>query len=517
MPQPHENVIPEAPLVALEDVCVHLAGRLVLERVSWNVRPGERWSITGGNGAGKSTLLKVAAGLLWPDAGCGLRQFCLPGSSPTESPLELRPNLTWVSPEDHQRRVRCAHGLPAGDVILSGWAGGDFPPRRVTSQMRARVAALAEGFGLTGVLGLRFERLSHGEQRRALLARAFLKPPLLLVLDEPLQGLDAANRGAALGALSALLRETPSLALCLATHRPEEECPAGMTHHLRLEAGKTFERHPAQPQAPNGACFKPDRECRETGALRTRSDAASQGASIITLRNVSVFSPDLEGSPPLLRDINWDFLEGEHWAVSGPSGAGKSTLLRLLYGELHAARGGKVLRFGKTLRELPMPRLRKLVSMVSPDIQIRYRANDRVEAVVASGLSAKLNDLPMPRGQALLRARAQLEALSLGDLEGRTLQTLSYGQARLVLLARALIAEPRLLLLDEPFDGLAPAARLAFSRHLDALASRKHLHLLVVTHHPEDLPQAINRVLRIEAGRIAGSGAPDPCNRRRRE
>ena len=162
----------------------------------------------------------------------------------------------------------------------------------------------------------------------------------------------------------------------------------------------------------------------------------------------------------VLHDVTWRLMPGEHWLVTGPNGSGKSSLLRVLHGQLRPALGGSV-----TWPALGNPRdvweLRKQVAWVSAELQAAYRYPSTVRACIASGFTSSVGATRRPTSEEARRIDELLEELELGSLAERLLSTLSYGQARRALLGRLLANRPRVLLLDEPWEGLdAPMAEL---------------------------------------------------------
>jgi len=201
----------------------------------------------------------------------------------------------------------------------------------------------------------------------------------------------------------------------------------------------------------------------------------------------------------VLRGLDWTVRAGERWGITGQNGAGKSTLLRLLAGEEQPAQG--------SIERLDLgPRadrwaLAGRIGLVSPELQARHRHGALAEHVAASGFEGTVGlDGPPPTGR-LAAALAAMERLGAAALAGRDVSTLSYGELRKLLLARALVAGPAVLLLDEPLAGLDPAARAATLAVVDQVA-RAGATLVVVTHHPDELPPSLDRMARLEGGRL---------------
>jgi len=202
----------------------------------------------------------------------------------------------------------------------------------------------------------------------------------------------------------------------------------------------------------------------------------------------------------VLGPLDWTVAEGEHWHVAGPNGAGKSTLVALLYGDLPAAAGGRIVRRGFR-PGTPIADWKARVGIVSPELQSMYAATAcTAEEIVVSGLYSSIGLDDTPTATELGRARRWLGRVGLGGLGTRRARELSYGQLRRVLLARALIAPRRLLLLDEPFDGLDAEARAIVATHVGEVV-RRGTQLVIATHHAEDVPPYVGRRLVLGARR----------------
>lgn len=238
----------------------------------------------------------------------------------------------------------------------------------------------------------------------------------------------------------------------------------------------------------------------------SRPDSASEGQRretwgppLLELSGVSLAF----GGIDVLADITWSLLPGQHWAVFGPNGAGKSSMARLLAGDLHPC-AGRITRFG-----LPEPAslwdLRARMGLVAWDIQAQYPGGTTVLDVLLSGFfgSFGLYDEPLEHMRA--KAHACLDRLGLSPLAGRPFVSLSQGQARRIMIVRALIHGPEALLLDEPLGGLDPRARGEVLGLLDDLAVQG-CQLVMITHNPGELPAAISHGLLLEKGRIVAQG-----------
>jgi molybdate transport system ATP-binding protein len=196
--------------------------------------------------------------------------------------------------------------------------------------------------------------------------------------------------------------------------------------------------------------------------------------------------------------------EGEHWAILGGNGAGKSTFLKLILGELQPAHGGTVQRFGLTPRHSVWD-LKKRLGYVSTELQAGYPELATGAEVVASGFTSSVGLRCGATRRQRWKVRARLKDFDLTHLAKAPIAAMSYGEVRKLLLLRALVHEPRVLLLDEPFDGLDTRAKAAFNRTLDRVA-RNGTQLIMVTHRLHDLPRCTTHALLLDAGRIVQQG-----------
>jgi molybdate transport system ATP-binding protein len=234
-------------------------------------------------------------------------------------------------------------------------------------------------------------------------------------------------------------------------------------------------------------------------AGRRPAGRTAAGPVQFDLRDVTVL---VDGRPVLDR-VTWSVRTGEAWGITGPNGAGKSTLLRLLCGEEQPASG--------TIDRLDLGRradadqLRPRLGLVSPELQARHRFEASGEAVVLSGHLGTVGLAEAPSAARRAAAAALLDRLGLAPLRRRGFLTCSYGEQRLLLLARALVAGPEVLLLDEPFAGLSPEARIALRRTLAGLQAQGTT-LLLVSHHEDELVGLATRRARLEAGRFTALG-----------
>lgn len=226
-----------AAILELDHASLTIGGNEALTDVCWSVRPGENWLVTGANGAGKSSLLKLLSGDLRPSSGCA-RRFGLPD---TASLWDLRARMGLVSWEG---QADWPEGFTVDDVLVSGFFGslGVYAPP--TPAMVQAAGAWMERLGLARLSGRPFSTLSQGQARKAMIGRALAFDPPLLLLDEPLGGLDRRSRHAVLELLDALAAQGRQLVMVTHSRR---EIPRAITHVLTLSGGRVTHAGPMNP------------------------------------------------------------------------------------------------------------------------------------------------------------------------------------------------------------------------------------------------------------------------------
>ncbi len=213
------------------------------------------------------------------------------------------------------------------------------------------------------------------------------------------------------------------------------------------------------------------------------------------------------GERTILRDIDWTIQAGQHWALLGANGSGKTTLLKVLCG-YEWPTSGEVAVLQKRHGETDLRRLRRSIGWVSNVLETQVPPQDSVLDIVASGFDSSFG-LYEELSEAQLRlCRESIDLLSIASLESQTFATLSQGERKRTLIARSLVNQPALLVLDESCAGLDPASRSAFLKDLDDLVrSPESPTLVFVTHHIEEIRPWVTHALVLKNGRAIAKGA----------
>ncbi len=484
----------------LQNATVVRDKRPVFDDFNWVMREGEAWAVVGPTGSGKSTLAEALLGrhalgggsLRWPlldrlrAAG---RRVDYPSQVVARVTFKEDSRLFSYAGRYYQQRFEFADSDSDAPLSLDRFL------RTGTAATDAERAAVCERFGIAGLVAQPFMTLSNGQTRRARLARAMLAKPELLVLDDPFIGLDAAARADLSALLGELVRGGKRVVLiCRA-----DAIPDWVTNVLTLpeptplpegkgEEGTRSRTLAARPvSSPADSPFPLGRGAGGVGS----------SAPIIELADVTVS----HAGHAILDRVSWTVRAGDRWAVLGPNGSGKTTLLSLLCGDHPQAYANDVRLFGRrrgtgeTIWDV-----KRNVGLLSPEFHLYFTEPLTAGRTVATGFFDTLADRPTTAEQND-RVRELLAAFGIAHLAGRAFKCLSTGEQRLVLLARALVKRPPLLILDEPFQGMDATATARCRDWLDRELGEDQT-LLFVTHEPNELPHGVSKTLRLERGKV---------------
>ena len=333
--------------------------------------------------------------------------------------------------------------------------------------------------------------------RKTLLLRAIISQPQLLILDNPLDGLDLASQQEMAVILEELLQsELRLLLLC----RQLEDLPAGVSHLLVLEDGRKIragEREAVLGDARVQALMNPPPlELGELPAAAERPWRLVRGQPLLELQGVKVNYGAIE----VFRNLDWVLRLGQHCHISGPNGCGKTTLLSLINGDNHKAYGQNITLFdqrrgtGESVWEI-----KQKYGLVDTRLQLAHVRGMRVIEVVVSGFFDTIGLYDDWGDQQRQTAGRWLRALGLGEREQQEFDALSFGMQRMVLLARAMVKSPIILILDEPCLGLDSYHRRAVLAAIDHIAEHSDTHILYVSHCAGEVPACINQRLEFVA------------------
>ena len=358
---------------------------------------------------------------------------------------------------------------------------------------------LYEIFHLEQLLDKHIILLSSGELRKFQLTKTLLTNPRVLIMDNPFIGLDVTARAQLAEFLTLLTRETNvSVVLVLSK---TDDIPDFITHVVTvkdLKVGRKMTQQefkessePVPARMLTEAKAKAILEMEEGRSLMAdgRSQMEDGEETVIEFRNVNI----RYGERTILKDLNLTVKEGEHWALNGENGAGKSTLLSIVCADNPQSYANDIVLFGHQRgKGESIWDIKRHIGYISPEMHRAYMKDIPAIDIVASGLSdvSGLYRKPKPEQRAV--CEFWMDIFGVKQYADTTFLKLSSGEQRLVLLARAFVKDPALLILDEPLHGLDLKNRRLVKDIIEVFCQRPHKTMLMVTHYREEYPKNID-------------------------
>lgn len=463
------------------------------EPVNFSLEEGEHIAIVGRNGAGKTMFVDMITGKhpVFPDS----VRYAF------DEPYN---NLKYISFRDtyggdndrtyflQQRwnQMEIDENTPTvGSKLEEAFeqAGEDTPERRAFQKH------IYEILNLKQLLDKYIILLSSGELRKYKLALSLFTNPKVLIMENPFIGLDKETREQ-LGKLLGLLVKEQDLQLILVLAKTDE-IPDFITHIVKVIDRKVeakteyIKSQQINTNSPSAILHAPGYEHVSDTSLPSSSSSIFPLQEIIKFDKVTI----RYGTRTILKDLDWTVRKGEHWALSGHNGSGKSTLLSLVCADNPQSYACNISLFGqKRGSGESIWDIKRHIGYVSPEMHRSYKQNIPAIQIVASGLKDTVGLYTRPNESEKQQCRYWLNVFSIGHLENRNFHEMSSGEQRLVLLARAFVKEPDLLILDEPLHGLDDENRVMVKEIVDKYCEDSSRTLIYVTHYQEELPNCID-------------------------
>ncbi|MBD2751881.1 ATP-binding cassette domain-containing protein [Spirosoma validum] len=471
----------ETPLISLMYFVARRSGQTILSNITFTLNQGQCWAVVGSTGSGKTAFLQALAGQFPAPPGTAFRK-----TSPEFVSFKEESSQFSYSGYFYQQRYQATMGdKPEGEDD----AYHSIPTLRKFLQYTESPEnnALIKRLGLEPLLERSFLKLSNGQTRKARIGKALLRHPSVLLLDNPFVGLDKTFRTE----LTSWLGELIAHGLTLVLVTEADDIPPFVTHVMALDKSSLQWQGDKKNYVPVienvSESILPILQTKPQ--LPDFSDA-------FRLRNVTV----RYGDTVILNNINWAIQAGERWALLGRNGAGKSVLLSLLYGDHPQAYANDVSVFGYRRGKSgeSIWDVKRRIGFVSPELHLYFPQHLLVRQVALTGLTDTLT----PPKRVAPETEADLNQLlgyfGLTDTQNRSFGTLSAGEQRLVLLVRALLKNPPVLLLDEPFQ-VIDARHIELARRLiDSLSDKT---ILFISHNQHELPDTIDQIFDLDARR----------------
>ncbi len=475
-------------VVDIKNIVTRLPDLRFTAPVNWRIDEGQQWAVVGPNGAGKTLIADIMQ-----------RKFAFKeGEVVFSGDGKVSDFIKSIAFKDIYSLADCRNSyyqqrwhsteteeMPTVEELLKEYAGSD------------NLAKILTLFGIEDLLPKRLIFLSSGELRKFLIVRTLLSRPRVLILDNPFIGLDAPSRDLLVEMLGQMTKLNGVQVVLLLSN--PNDIPAMITHVLPIH-----DRTCLPPLTREE--FMSDTEliarlfptegihaCEEVGKVCLPVDM-SKIASFheVTLRMEHV--KIRYGSRTILEDLDWEIKNGEKWALFGPNGAGKSTLLSLVYADNPQSYANTLYLFdrkrgsGESIWDI-----KKRIGYVSPEMHLYYKENVPTLNIVGSGFFDSIGLFRKCNAEQETVALEWMKVFGIEHLKDRLFLTLSSGEQRSALLARAFVKDPDLIILDEPLHGLDVSNKKKAAAIIEQFCDRPGKTLIYVTHYPHELPTCVDK------------------------
>lgn len=480
--------------------------KIIFQALNFQIKEGETFVITGASGSGKTTLAKILCGEI-NHVGDGLY-------------MAENMNAVLVAQQDHfssDAGLRISYYSQRYETINLENAPTvtEYLSRKDSRFQNNKLQEVFQELEIAALSDRKILSLSNGERKRVQLAEALLQEPDVLALDQPFIGLDAHSGEILTAILKKLKRKGTTIILV----SDSGSIPSFSDSVLELSTENNhrliaFSDYHSSDKNENSILnsFQPE--------LFNGLHAEEQRCkSVLKMKNVNVSF----GGKPVLNNIDWEVKPGERWVLRGHNGAGKTTLLSLITADNPQAYSNDLELFdqkrgsGESIWDI-----KKRIGFVSPELhlyflrqrglyhaakstQVSYNSLKCID-VVLSGLKDEVGFTTSHLKTDAELARKWLHALGMDHLETSAFLHSSLGEQRIILLARALIKSPALLILDEPCQGLDRSQTIRFTDVLDQIFTQSKTTMIYVTHRPEEIPASVTHLLELENGRVRQCG-----------
>lgn len=458
---------------------------------------GEAIAIVGANGSGKSMLVDILRGRHNLQIPQPYYDF-----SPSTKPY-ISDNIKYIAFRDSYGSFDKSY------YLQQRWESQEIDPETPTVGELLNEAFLANGEdtperrkfrdGLYETLQIRplldkyIILLSSGELRKFVLAHALFAQARILIIDNPFIGLDADTRELLKRLLAAIANNSEVMLILVLSKT--DDIPDFITHVIEVNNKVVC---PKLPLAEYLSSHKPwssgvlSATTRQSILALPHHTNDFYSEEVVRMENVSI----RYGERTILKNLTWTVHNGERWALRGENGAGKSTLLSLVCADNPQSYACDISLFGrKRGTGESIWEIKRHIGYVSPEMHRSYQRDIAAIRIVASGLKDTIGLYAKPTTTEYEQCRWWLNVFGIGHLADQSFLKISNGEQRLVLLARAFVKDPELLILDEPLHGLDDSNRQLVKEIIETFCQRPNKTLIMVTHYAEELPPCIDHTI----------------------
>jgi len=495
------------PLLSISNAVLKLGNSVVFNSLDLSVSRGENWALVGESGSGKSALLQVIAGKYHLSAG-SIRYYFheefLQKHPHPDAHLTFHRLIALVESRHHFRNLSNTgdfyyqqryNSSDSEDALTVDEYLGSIKPYGDEDHYWTFGKTLQK-LHLEALKDKQLIKLSNGETKRLLIAAALLKNPVILMLDNPLAGLDIQTRAE----FNTIISDITSSGITVIMATSPFEIPDSITHIACLKDGNVSVMGKDQfyPKAVADTRKNIINKSELSELLHLKGEHPSYDW-IMKMDKVNI----RYGEKQVLKDVDWHIKQGERWALLGPNGAGKSTLLSLINADNPQAYANDIILFdrkrgtGESIWDI-----KNKTGFISPELYQYFPTDNSCLQVIESGFYDTMGLFRPSDPKKSAIALRWMRALEIDRYARQLLKNIPASAQRLCLLARALIKNPTLLIFDEPCQGLDAYQVQHFKMLVDAICELSNVTMIYVTHYQHEIPDSVTRVLRLDKGKV---------------
>ncbi len=482
------------PLITIKQANIGFSNKPVLSNIDLQICKGQHIAFIGESGSGKTLLLQAIAGNVQLISGNITRHFIQLGN--------ITKCIAFVAARHHFHNLSNTADLYYQQRYNSNDSVDTLTVSVYLQQIEVS-ATLTHYWDIDKVIALlklapladkQLIKLSNGETKRLLIAAALLKNPLLLILDNPLAGLDEKTRAYFEIILDAIAASGITIVMAAGL----QEIPNLITYiGVINNGGVEVTTHNEFRETENALRYYDQNKIDFADLLSHYPAPAFH--TIVDMQNVNI----QYGEKQVLNKVSWQINQGERWALLGPNGAGKSTLLSLINGDNPQAYANNITLFdrkrgsGESIWDI-----KKKTGFLSPELYQYFPINTLCVQVVESGFYDTIGLFRPSVPAKVAKAMQWLKIMDIDNYAQQPLKNIPAGAQRLCLLARAMIKCPVLLILDEPTQGMDERQVQHFKHLINAICQITNITLIYVTHYTHHIPDSVTKTLKLEAGLV---------------
>lgn len=487
-------------ILSIRNATIRHLDKVIFEELDFEWEQGQHWAIIGSSGAEQTAFLDIILGKILVSKGEVVRPFAeayqkeMSNLGKVNSFRDLIATVSQQYTFRNKSNIQNFYYQQRFNSMESEETSTVLEYLSNVHQDNSGKWTLEKVLQLMRLETLKYKsliKLSNGETRRLAIGAALMKNPSVLLMDQPMTGLDVKTRES----FDAVIEQIIGSGIHMMMTTNSHEIPESVSHVAVLGKKKIIKACPRKDfdfsQKDKQGIEGVDQDVLTSLLFK---NGKIQNSSIIELRNVRV----KYGEKVILDRVNWTVLPGEKWVLRGENGKGKSTLISLIIGENPQAYANDIWLFGRKRGSgESIWDIKRNIGFVAPELSRFFPVNQTCLKVVLSGLFDTMGLFKKITDEQEDLAIHWLQLFGLEKLAPKLFKQVTLEEQRFVLLARALIKRPSLLILDEASQGMDEYQRALFKRVIDQVCYITPLTLIYVSHYQEDIPDAVDKVFQL--------------------